>query len=187
MPKIIVIPGNEYYDEVNNRFFTTKEQRIKIEHSLVSLSKWEGIYKVPFMSSEKTVDQWKKYVECMTISQNIDPQVYEFMPISVLNEAISYINDSQTATTIYKNEDDGKVRHGKPKQKIITAEFIYYWMFSYGIPIECQKWHLSKLLMLIEVFSVENSKSSNKMSSKDIARQNRAIIEARRKAHNSKG
>lgn len=185
--KKVVIPAAEYLNEKTLEFIYVKEHTLQLEHSLLSLSKWESKWKKPYLSSDKTIEEVLDYVRCMTITQNVDPNVYNYIPPNILNEITDYINESQTATIIYKNENDGKVRHGKPKQRIVTAELIYYWMFSYGIPIECQKWHLSRLLTLLEVFSVENSKSSNKMSSKELAKQNRAIIEARRKAHNSKG
>lgn len=179
----IIIPEKEYWDERKQEFVYQKEVKLVLEHSLVSVSKWEAIWKKPFLSQDpKTVQETMSYIKCMTISQNIDPKVYSISAFTTdqfkaINE---YINASLTATT-FSDKDDKK-----SKKEIITSELIYYWMVSLNIPIECQKWHLSRLLTLIKVCSVKN-KEPEKMSKRDIYKQNSALNAARRKKLHTKG
>ena len=119
------------------------------------------------------------YIRCMTITQNVDPAIYRNLPQSTVEEINAYIDDPSTATHFYED----KKRTG-PKDTV-TSELIYYWMINFGIPFECEKWHLNRLLALIQVCSVKNS--SSKMSRGDIMRRNKALNEARRKSHKTKG
>ena len=177
----IVIPEMECYNEETSEFIKVKETKLKLEHSLVSLKKWEEKWKVPFLHTQMTIEQQFDYVRCMTITQNVDPNIYQFIPRSVMAKINDYINDSHTATKIYDNSPK------KPGRKeIITAEIIYYWMVSFNIPAEYQKWNLSQLLALIEVCSIKNSPKKN-MSKSSILRQNNKLNAARRKAYNSMG
>ena len=183
MLKITVPAGAEQYDEVNNRFIpATKEQTLSLEHSLVSLSKWEAKWHKPYLGKEpKTVEEFIDYVRCMTLTQNVDPNVYTVLSSrpGLLAEVSAYIDESMTATTFPK-------RNGSPNREIITAEIIYYWMVSYNIPFECQKWHLSRLLTLINVCNVKNA-PQKKMSRQEVMARNRALNAARRKKLNTKG
>lgn len=185
MPLTVVIPEMECYDETNNRFIYIKQQKLQLEHSLVSLSKWESKWNISYLFTDhKTREQTLDYIRCMTITQNVDPNVYICLPANIIKEINEYIEKPQTATTITSNRPKNK----KGKKEIVTAELIYYWMFSYNISKECEKWHLSRLLRLIEVFSIKNDNSSNnKMSRKEILQQNKAMNEARKKAYNTKG
>lgn len=180
--KWIELQGREFYDERTNEFFEIPGCKFKIEHSLVSLYKWESKWKVPFLHTQMTREQKIDYVRCMTITQNVNPMCYRLITDSILEDIDKYINESQTATTINHN---GPKKPGK--KEIVTAEIIYYWMASYQIPFECEKWHLSKLLTLIEVCSIKNDTHSKKMSKSDILRQNSKINAARRAAHHTKG
>lgn len=180
--KWVEIPEREFYDENTTEFITVPGCKFKIEHSLVSLAKWEMKWKVPFLHSKLNREQLLSYIECMTITQNVDPGIYRMIPKSILNDIEEYINESQTATTIHNNQPNRP-----PKREIITAELIYFWMFSYGIPIDCEKWHLSRLLTLIEVFSIKNDTKGKKMSKGEIMRQNSKINAARRAKYHSKG
>lgn len=177
----IVIPGIEQYDEVNNRFVTTKEQTLRLEHSLVSLSKWESKWHKPFLSKEpKTVVEQIDYIRCMTLTQNVDPNVYTAINAKILRSVNAYIEDSMTATTFPKRQN------ARPSREIITAEIIYYWMICYQIPFECQKWHLNRLMTLINVCNVKNG-PQKKMSQKEVMARNRALNDARRRKLNSRG
>lgn len=179
----IEIPDRDFYDELTNEFIHVKGAKFKIEHSLLSLAKWEAKWKVPFLHTKLTREQWVDYIRCMTITQNIDPLVYKMITPDLLKQIENYINESQTATTI--NNTAPQRPH---KKEIITAEIIYYWMTAFNIPFECEKWHLSRLLTLCEVCSIKNNAGNNKkMTKSEIMRQNNKLNAARRAAYNSKG
>lgn len=180
----VTIPESEWYyesaDGSDDHFVTVKETTLQMEHSLVSLSKWESKWHKPFLSDqEKTNEELLDYIKCMTLTQNVDDQVFKAIPMKQLNEINDYISNPMTATVI---NDPNK----KKSREIITSEIIYYWMISLNIPMECQKWHLNRLLMLIQVCSIKNS-PSKKMSRNAIYSQNRSLNKARRAAHHSKG
>lgn len=176
----ITIPGSEQYDEENNEFITLKETTLQLEHSLVSLSKWESKWKKPFLSKEdKTVEQMMDYIRCMTITQSVKPEIYAFVTNENVEQIQEYINDSMTATT-FRNMPRTTSR------RVITAELIYYWMIAFGIPFECQKWHLNRLLTLINVCSIESG-PKRKMPKSEVARQQAALNAARRKQFRSRG
>lgn len=175
------VPANELWDRSNAEFISIKEQTLKLEHSLVSLSKWESKWKKSFLfSKDKTPEEIVDYIKCMTLTQNVDPNVYLCLTTSDINRISDYINDSMTATTIIDDPTEKKSR------KVITAEVIYSWMVAQHIPFECQKWHLNRLLMLIRVCG-ENTKQPKKRKSKDILAQNAALNAARRKQFNTRG
>ena len=177
----ITIPAVEMWDEVNNEFVSTKEQTLQLEHSLVSLSKWESKWHKPYLSTTNmTYEEIVDYVRCMTLTQHVNADVYKHLTAQNLKDIQSYINAPMTATTF--SEDKSTKRN----REIITAEVIYYWLISNQIPIECQKWHLNRLFALIRVCSVKNA-PSKKMSKKDILSQNAAINAARRKRMGSRG
>lgn len=179
--KSITIPGGELWDERHRKFIYPKEQTIQIEHSLVSLKKWESKWNKPFlgnesMSSEQIID----YIRCMTITQNVDPMIYYNLTPEMIKEISDYIQAPMTAT--WFGEEDQK-HHS---QRIVTAEVIYYWMISHQIPMECQKWHLNQLLTLIRVCNAENA-PRKKLSHQELIARNRAINQRNRKKYNSKG
>lgn len=179
----IIVPGVELYDEVNNLFITAeKDQILQLEHSLVSLSKWESHWHKAFFSKrEKTSEEVLDYIRCMTITRNVDPTVYDRLTYENIAQIDNYINESMTAT--YFSEDKNKP---KASREVVTSELIYYWMIAQGIPIECERWHLSRLLTLIRVCNIKNS-PPRKMSRKSILAQNAALNAARRKQYNTKG
>lgn len=175
----ITIPEQELFNELTNEFVRTKAHTIQLEHSLVSLSKWESKWNKPFLSKdEKTIEQTLDYIQCMTITQNIDPMVYRFLTDENIRDINDYIDAPMTATTFSDK--------GSTSREIITSEIIYYWMISLNIPMECQKWHLNRLLTLIRVCNVKNA-PAKKMSRKEIMNRNAALNAARRKKLNSKG
>ena len=175
----ITIPEQELFNELTNEFVRTKAHTIQLEHSLVSLSKWESKWNKPFLSKdEKTIEQTLDYIQCMTITQNIDPMVYRFLTDENIRDINDYIDAPMTATTFSDK--------GSTSREIITSEIIYYWMISLNIPMECQKWHLNRLLTLIRVCNVKNA-PAKKMSRKEVMNRNAALNAARRKKLNSKG
>lgn len=170
----------EMFDEQTQSFFTLKGQTLQLEHSLVSLSKWESKWCKPFLSKElKTLDETKDYIRCMTITQNVDPEIYNRLSNSNIEAINKYIDAPMTATT-FNN------RNQSSSKEIITSELIYYWMISFNIPMECQKWHLNRLLTLIRVCNIKNS-PPKKMGKRDIASQYASLNAARRKQFNTKG
>lgn len=183
MLKITIPACAEQYDELTQRFIPpTKEQTLSLEHSLVSLSKWEAKWHKPYLSKEsKTMEEFIDYIRCMTLTQNVDPNVYTVLTVmpKLLNQVSAYIEASMTATT-FQN------RNRPPNRDIITSEIIYYWMVSYNIPFECQKWHLSRLLTLINVCNVKNA-PQKKMTNREIMASNRALNAARRRRLNTRG
>ncbi len=176
----IKLSDSEYYDEKKQEFIYGTGKTLKLEHSLVSLSKWESIWKKPFLSSEeKSIEETISYIKCMTLTQNVDDSVYEQFTDREISAVNEYIYDSHTATTI-------KEQKGGGKKQVITAEVIYYWMIALTIPPEYQKWHLNKLLTLIQVCNIKNS-PGKKMSKRDASARNASINAANKARFNSKG
>lgn len=177
----ITIPSVELFDETNNMFINSKEQQLQLEHSLVSLSKWESKWCVPFLTKRnKTNTQTIDYVRCMTITQNVDPNVYLMINQRIVDEITEYIGAPMTATTFAKENNPSN------NKEVITAELIYYWMITFNIPFECQKWHLNRLLTLINVCNIKNQ-PVKKTSKRDLAARNRALNESRKAQLNTKG
>ena len=177
----ITIPAVEQWDERKQEFITTKEQTLQLEHSLVSLSKWESKWCKPFLTKqEKTFEETLDYIKCMTITQNVDPEVYNYLTNENIEAVNNYINAPMTAT--YFSDD----KTAKPSREQITAELIYYWMIALNIPFECQKWHLNRLLTLIRVCNIKNQ-PPKKRSKREIMSRNAALNAARRKQLNTKG
>lgn len=181
MLNIIVPLGNEEWDEAKQEFIEPKKQTLQLEHSLISLSKWESKWCKPFFSKNaKTAEETLDYIKCMTITQNVNPEVYNHLTQTNIDEIHKYIEAPMTATTF---SDD---RSNRQNREIVTAELIYYWMISLQIPPEYQKWHLNKLLTLIRVCNLKNT-PPKKMSKREIMSRNAQLNAARRKQLNSKG
>lgn len=187
----ILVKAKEGWDESKQEFVNVRATTLCLEHSLVSLSKWEAKYRKPYLSSnEKTKEEILYYIKCMTITQNVDPMVYELLSSEDFKKINDYITDTATATWFTDRKQTGSAPQ-RPNKEIITSELIYYWMVSYRIPFECQKWHLNRLLTLIRICNVkeaqQNSKHGNKMSKRDILSQNRALNAARKQKLGTKG
>ena len=181
MLRIEVPLGPEEWDEQKQEFVLPKVQVLQLEHSLVSLSKWESKWHKPFLTKdEKSFEETLDYIKFMTITQNVKPEVYDHLTQSNIQEISDYINDPMTATTF------GNDPNGKRSREIITNELIYYWMITLGIPSDYQKWHLNRLLTLIRVCNLKNA-PTRKVSKNEIISRNAALNAARRKQLNSKG
>lgn len=176
----ITIPDTELFDGVEN-FIHVKEQTLRLEHSLVSLSKWESKWHKPFLSKKRrTMEESIDYVRCMTLTQNVDPSVYKAITPAILREVEAYIDASMTATTFHNMK---KSAAGEPK---VTAEIIYYWMICHGIPFECQKWHLNRLLTLINVCNAKSQKPQKIPRAEQIA-YNKRLNAANKRRWNTRG
>lgn len=178
----IEVAGGEFFDEEKEEFYVTKPQKLLLEHSLLSISKWEAKWKKPFLSEkELTPEEFKDYVRCMTITSNVDLLVYEMLTTKDLLTIKNYIQDPMTATTIKSNRPEPK------RGRYVTSELIYYWMTAQNIPIDCEKWHLNRLMTLIRVANIENNPKKKKMSQREIHSQNAALNAARRAKYHTKG
>lgn len=181
----ITIPKQEYWNETTQEFVTIEEKTLQLEHSLISVQKWEAKWHKAFLGKgEKTVEETVDYIKCMTLTPNVDPIVYLGLTDEIVKEVAEYIDDPMTATTIW-DRDSG----GLPKKEKITAEVLYSAMVERSIPFECRKWHINQLIMLIRVFNERNKpeKDKKKRSSREIGKEQAAINAARRKALHSKG
>lgn len=177
----ITVPETELYDEEKNEFVTSKEQVLQLEHSLVSLSKWESKWCKPFLTkTAKTNEEAIDYIRCMTLTQNVDPEVYNRITPEIVDQVSKYIDLPMTATTFSKKNQVS------PNHEVVTSELIYYWMISNNIPFECRKWHLNRLITLINICGIKNQ-PSKKMSRREVLSQNSRLNAARRQALNTKG
>lgn len=179
----ILLPEKELYDEVNNKFVYLPSRELILEHSLVSISKWESKWHKSFLNTDdKSFDEVMDYIKCMCVEELEDENDLYRLSEENVSDINAYIQDSMTATTFSDFSDN---KNTKPRE-IITSEIIYYWMIANNIPFECQYWHLNKLLTLIKVCSIKNS-PEKKMSTSEILSRNKALNAARRKKMNSKG
>ena len=175
----VTIPAIEQYDEIKNEFLVSKETVLQLEHSLVSISKWESKWCKPFLSkTDKTFEETIDYIICMTITQNVPLEVYSFINYSIIEQINQYISAPMTATIISNQKSGNK--------EIITSEIIYYWMVALNIPFECQKWHLNRLLTFISVCNIKNN-PQKKMSKRELMNRNTSLNAARRKMLNTTG
>ena len=172
---------SEGWDEEKQEFVEPTYKNLQLEHSLISLSKWESKWCKPFFSKEqKTGEQVVDYIKFMTITKNVDDEIYDKLSNKNIEEINKYIEAPMTATTFSKEQA------GKFSKEIITSELIYYWMIALNIPFECQKWHINRLLTLIRVCNVKNQ-PGKKMSKSEILSRNAALNAARRQQLNTRG
>lgn len=181
MLQIEVPLGPAYWDEEREEFVSPASMVLSLEHSLVSLSKWESRWCKPFFSrAEKTAEELLDYIQMMTLTENVASEVWNNLTQENIHDIRAYIDAPMTATTF------GKDSHASNSREIITSELIYYWMISLQIPFECQYWHLNRLLTLIRVCNIKNA-PPKKYSKGDIMRRNTALNAQRRAKLNSKG
>lgn len=170
----ITVPATEYFDESTNEFVKANAVELELEHSLVSLSKWESQWEIPFLGDEaKTTQQTLDYIQAMTLTEDVDPEVYTRLTEANVQQISDYIDAKMTATWFTDKPS------GRGRKEIITSELIYYWMISSNIPFECQFWHLNRLVTLIKVCSQKNA-PEKKMSRSEMLAQRRAVNEQRK-------
>lgn len=175
----ITIPANEFYLSEVAQFISTPTRTIKLEHSLVSISKWESKWKKPFLGeSKKTQSEYLDYIKCMTITQNVDALTYKALTEDNMQAIADYMLDPMTATTVRDTK-------GKKNRETLTAEVIYYYMISLNIPIEFQKWHINRLMMLIKV--VNAKQNPPKVNKREAYNRRKQLNAERRQKLNSKG
>lgn len=176
---VTLIP--EQYDEENDVFVPPVTIPLDMEHSLVSISKWESKWHKSFISTKDLTDEETlDYIKCMTLTPDVDPTVYAYLSEENVQQIRDYIANPMTATTFREDKS------GKSSREKITSELIYYWMITWNIPVEFENWHLNRLITLIRVCSVKNQ-PAKKMGQKDIASRNAALNAQRRAQLRSKG
>lgn len=179
----ITIPATEAFDDDKGEFVYTKEQTLQLEHSLLSISKWESKWCKPFLEAkrDKTSEEVIDYIKCMTLNKNVSDDVYHCLTQENISAINDYIGAPMTATYFSNTEK------GKKNSEQITSELVYYWMIALNIPFDpCQKWHINRLLTLIRVCNVKNQ-PPKKMSKRATANQYAQLNAARRQKFNSKG
>ena len=178
----IRIDGKEFWNQEKEEFVNTKGITLRLEHSLISVSKWEAKYKRPFLSDgPKTLQETYDYISFMSLDRNVNMTELEGITEEDYKKILDYIHDSMTATKITQNE-----KNKSKSSHILTSEEIYYDMTALNIPFECEKWHLNRLLTLIQIASIKNE-TPKKMSKSEIYRQNAELNKARRAKYRSKG
>lgn len=181
----LILPPREYTIETPEGdvlFGHIDGATLLLEHSLISISKWESKYKRPFLSNEeKTREESIYYVKCMTINKEFSDEIYNSLTNSDINKINEYISDDHTATW-FNERENGRKRGGD----VITSELIYYWMVALQIPVEFEKWHLGRLLTLIKICEIKQ-RDPKKMKKSEILARNKKLNEARRKRSGSKG
>lgn len=189
MPLTIIIPSTELFNEETEKFIHVKETRLVLEHSLISISKWEAKFKKPFLV-ENAMDSIEKvlyYIKCMTVSpQNVDDLVYNCLKENQIKEIVDYIQDPMTATWFSEDKEPKKKR----RKEIQTSEVIYWQMIALQIPQGFEKWHLNRLLTLIRVCAAKNEEQygdKKKMSKGDLLKRNAALNAQRRAKMHTKG
>lgn len=177
---------DETYDDKTNTFSPERRVAFTLEHSLISISKWEAKWHKPFLESkEKTQEEMEDYIKCMCITQNVPDEMFKDLPDSLIKEIYEYIGDPMSATTF---QDYRKGKAGPAKQEVVTSELIYYWMSAYQLDWSCEKWHLNRLLNLIKICNIKNDNDKNsKMSRKDILERNAKLNAERRARLKTKG
>lgn len=179
----ITIPGPEAYDEAKKEFvYDEGSVVLELEHSLLSLSKWEAEYEKPFLGrDDKSAQEIVGYVKAMVLTPNVSPEIFERLSKENFEDVNKYINAKMTATWFSDHAPESK-----KASEIITAELIYYWLTAFQIPFECEKWHLNRLFTLIRICNIKSAKPK-KRSRREIADQQARINAQRRKELGTKG
>ena len=176
------VDGGEFFNDTTEEFYDIKPQKLVLEHSLLSVSKWESKLQKPFLTTKFTNSEFIEYIKCMTINTQVNPMIYLCITDKHIKEIDDYINNPMTATII---RDPTMIN--RSRNRIITNELIYYWMLALNIPTEYEKWHLNRLMTLIKICSIENDPKKKKMPRSEIYKQNAALNAARRAKAHSKG
>lgn len=181
----IVIPEQEKYDEASEEFIKVKKTTLKLEHSLLSVKKWESRWHKPYLGNEdKTIPEILDYISCMSLNrESIDPMVYRCLTEENIQMIVEYIKDPMTATWFSNNT---RIGASNKRGEIVTAEVIYYWMVTLQVPVEFEKWHLNQLLTLLKVINIKNG-GEKKMSAKDAAIERKMLNEQRKAKYKTRG
>lgn len=181
----IIVPAKEFYIDAKNEFINTKETLLQLEHSLISIKKWESKWHIPYLHTEnKTTEQVIDYIKDMTINKGVDPNCYYALSKQNIEDISKYIQNPMTATWFSNTKKEGQ---SNIRKETYTAEVIYYQMIELGIPVEFQKWHINQLLTLIRVVQAKRHESDHKMSPQEAAMKRNALNAKRKARHRSRG
>jgi hypothetical protein len=177
----ITVPGVEHFDEENSEFITKGDYVLELEHSLVTLSKWESITERPFLAEgKKTAEDVMSYIRVMVQTPDVPPVVFDRLSQENIDDINKYIAAKMSATWF------STVPNAPKTKETITSELIYYWMTVFNIPWEAQYWHLSRLFTLIKVCNEKNAKPK-KMSRAETVARNRKLNEERKQQFKTRG
>jgi hypothetical protein len=182
MELILKVPlsEEEFFNEETHEFEDGETFTLELMHSLASLSKWESKFEKPFLTSvEKTFEETMYYIEAMTLTPNVPPEIYLKLSAQNMLDIKNYIDAKMTATWF-------KAEESKRPSETITAEIIYYWMISLNIDLEWENRHLSRLMTLVQVIN-EKNKPPQKLSPRAAAAQQRKLNAERQKQLGTKG
>lgn len=180
---VITVNGEELYDERIQEFVSTEDVVLRLEHSLVSLSKWESKFCKPFLGPEKkSREEVLEYIKAMVVGEDIPDEVFSRLGHKNIEKINEYISAENSATTFVETPQ----QKARGRSEIITAELIYFWMISYTVPMECENWHLNRLFALLKVCNIKNSKEKP-MSAHEVAKRNRDINAQRREKLGTSG
>ena len=173
----LTLPTDENWNPVTEEFVIYPEATVSFNHCLLSVAKWEEIWKKPFLRThgrEKglSVSELLSYIECM-VEGDIPENLAQRLTREHLEQISEYIKDKKTATILKHSTHGGS-------GDFITSEYLYYYLSAYQMPFDiCERWHLSRLLTLLEIASIKNT-PEKKMSKGAILSQNAALNKARR-------
>ena len=194
MPLHLDIKGGKLWDPDKECFYDIKPTSLILEHSLISVSKWESKYHKPFIvenerdttSGPRNQEELLYYIECMTLTNNVDPNVYRSLDDTTIKKIQDYINDPMSATQIF--DESPKKNNGRNKEHM-TSELMYYYISAAQIPFSVEKWHLNRLLKLLEIASIKGDPDDKhkKMSARDTIKSNAALNAARKAKYHTKG
>lgn len=169
MPKVVHIPAVERWNSSTEEFeypIGKDGVTLTLEHSLISIYKWEAKWHKPFLTKEPhSEEEAIDYIRCMTLTQNVKDELYDYIPEDVMKEITDYIEDPMTATSFSEMSSSGTNNKSLREEKI-TAELVYYWMITFHIPFECRKWHFEQLMTLIEVCSRKTEEANDRADKK---------------------
>lgn len=177
----LTFPPADFFDEDSQKFISLPGFELELEHSLLALSEWESKWEKPFLGeSSLTPEETLDYVRCMIVTPEFPPDALDRLDDETVQQVVSYIERKMTATWFADSGSRG------PRVETITSELIYYWMTTYQIPFECERWHLNRLMTLIRICDVKQN-PPKKRSPEEVAQRNAEINRKRREQLGTKG
>lgn len=173
------LPSRDVWDDEKEEFSTIGGQEIELEHSLYTLAGWEAKWHTQFAKNEGlTYKQLLDYIRnFMCQTPNVPSTAWLTLDEETLRKIQEYMEDSHTGTSIKS------LKTAKPqtKREVMSAEIIYCYMVQLGIPFECERWHLNRLLTLIDVCAIKSGppKKMSRQESIALQRQQNASMRAK--------